>query len=47
MHPSLDQVRKLFEEGKYKRIPLMLEMLSDSYTPIEVMKIIRNVSNQC
>ena len=47
MHPSLDKVRKLFEEGKYKRIPLMLEMLSDSYTPIEVMKIIRNVSNQC
>lgn len=47
MHPSLDQVRKLFEEGKYKRIPLMLEMLSDSYTPIEVMKTIRNVSNQC
>lgn len=47
MYPSLDQVRKLFEEGKYKRIPLMLEMLSDSYTPIEVMKIIRNVSNQC
>ena len=47
MHPSLDEVRKLASTGKYKRIPVMMEMLSDSFTPIEVMRIIRNASHQC
>ena len=47
MHPSLDEVRRFSEEGDYKRVPVMIEMLSDGYTPIEVMRIIRNASNQC
>ena len=47
MHPSLDEVRKIAATGKYKRIPVMMEMLSDSFTPIEVMRIIRNASHQC
>ena len=47
MHPSIDEVRNLSKKGDYKRIPVMIEMLSDGCTPIEVMRIIRNTSNQC
>ena len=47
MHPSIPEVRKLAETGEYKRIPVMMEILSDGYTPIEVMRIIRNTSQQC
>ena len=47
MYPSLEEVSKLADSGKYKRIPLMIELLSDSYTPIEVVRILKNVSYQC
>ncbi len=47
MHPSIDEVIKLAQNKEFKRIPVMLEMLSDEYTPIEVMRIIRNASHQC
>lgn len=47
MHPSIDEVSRLAATKEYKRIPVMIEMLSDEYTPIEVMRIIRNNSHQC
>ena len=47
MHPNLEQVRDLANTGEYKRIPVMIEMLSDSYTPIEVVRILREASHQC
>lgn len=47
MLPSIDEVIKLAQNKEFKRIPVMLEMLSDEYTPIEVMRIIRNASHQC
>ncbi len=47
MHPSLEQVISLAETKKYKRIPVMTEILSDSFTPIEVVRILRNASHQC
>ena len=34
--PSLDEVKKISENGDYKRIPVAYELFSDIATPIEV-----------
>ncbi|MDC7277914.1 anthranilate synthase component I [Butyrivibrio fibrisolvens] len=47
MFPSLEEVKKLSESGEYKRIPVAIEMLSDSLTAIETVRILRNASHQC
>lgn len=47
MHPSIEEVLKLSLTGEYRRIPVMIEMLSDSYTPIELVRVLRQASNQC
>ncbi|WP_044933986.1 anthranilate synthase component I [Pseudobutyrivibrio sp. LB2011] len=47
MHPSLEQVKKLVKSGDYRRIPVMIEMLSDSFTPIEMVRILKAASHQC
>ena len=46
MYPEIEKVKELAADGKYKRIPVCQEMLSDSYTPIEVMRRLREVSRQ-
>lgn len=45
--PSLEKVRKIAETGKYNVVPVSIEMMSDIKTPIEVLKILKNVSNNC
>ena len=46
--PSLEEVKKIAEKGEYKAVPLSTEILSDICTPIEAMKILKNVStNYC
>lgn len=47
MYPELTLVKELAASGEYKRVPVCLEMLSDQYTPIEVMRRIREASRQC
>lgn len=47
MFPSLEEVKILAESGDYKRIPVAIEMLSDSLTAIETVRILRNASHQC
>ncbi|SDB05179.1 anthranilate synthase component 1 [Pseudobutyrivibrio sp. YE44] len=47
MFPSLEEVLELAEDKSYKRIPVAIEILSDSFTPIEVVRILRKASNQC
>ena len=47
MRPSFEQVEALAKSGEYNRIPVMIEMLSDSFTPIEVVRILRKASHQC
>lgn len=47
MFPSLEEVLRLANENKYKRIPVAIEMLSDSLTTIEAVRILRNASHQC
>jgi len=47
MYPDLETVKMIAAEGDYKRIPVCREMLSDRYTPVEVMRSIREASRHC
>ena len=38
---------KIAATGKYNVLPVSMEMLSDFTTPIETMKILKNVSTHC
>ena len=45
--PSLEEVRTIAADGKYKVLPVSCEILSDVCTPIEALKILKNVSTHC
>lgn len=45
--PSSDDVRKIAESGEYKVLPVSCEILSDICTPIEALRILKNVSTHC
>lgn len=45
--PTSDEVKRIAEEGNYKVFPVSYELLSDFITPIETMKILKNVSSHC
>lgn len=45
--PSIDEVKKLADSGEYKVLPVSCEILSDICTPIEAIKILKNVSTHC
>ena len=47
MFPSKEEVLKLASAGKYRRIPVAKEILSDRFTPVEVMRTLRAQSNHC
>ncbi|MBR5952722.1 MAG: anthranilate synthase component I [Pseudobutyrivibrio sp.] len=47
MFPSIEEVIRLAKENKYRRIPVAIEILSDSLTTIEAVRILRNASHQC
>ena len=47
MYPDLQTIRKLAADGAYRRVPVMRELYSDSYTPVEVMRRLRGASRQC
>ena len=47
MYPSLDKVKEIAASGDYRRIPVCREMLSDRYTPVEVMRTLRKASRHC
>lgn len=42
--PSVDEVRELAKSGKYDVVPVSCEILSDFTTPIETIRILKNVS---
>ena len=42
--PALEEVRKYAEDGKYRVLPVSCELLSDAYTPIEVLRKLKQVS---
>ena len=45
--PTLADVRKIASDGTYKVIPVSCEILSDFITPVEAIKILKNVSMHC
>lgn len=45
--PNIDEVKRIAQCGKYKVLPVSCEILSDICTPIEAMKILKNVSTHC
>ena len=45
--PTLSDVKKIAATGQYHVLPVSLEILSDFTTPIETMKILKNVSTHC
>ena len=42
--PGLDEVKRIAATGQYDVLPVSCEMLSDFLTPIEALKILKNVS---
>ena len=42
--PTLSDVKRIAATGEYKVLPVSLEILSDFTTPIETMKVLKNVS---
>ncbi len=47
MTMTLDELKSIKAEGKYDIAPVSLEMLSDMRTPIQVLRILKNVSDHC
>ena len=45
--PSLEEVKELCGSCDYKRIPISYELFSDIATPIEVLRILKGISNHC
>ncbi len=45
--PEFSDVKKIADEGIYNVLPVSTEILSDFTTPIETMKILKNVSIHC
>ena len=45
--PSLNEVKTIAASGRYRVLPVSCEILSDFTTPIEVMRILKNVSTHC
>ncbi|MDO5348620.1 MAG: anthranilate synthase component I [Lachnospiraceae bacterium] len=44
---TMEEVRNLAAGGAYKRVPISRELYADRKTPIEVLRILRKVSNHC
>ena len=45
--PSLPQVKAIAAQGQYWALPVHCEILSDFLTPIEALRILKNVSTHC
>ena len=47
IYPNLEEVYQLSKNKEYKRIPILFDLFSDSKTPIEVLRILKNKSKHC
>jgi len=45
--PDLGVIREIAASGEYKVLPVSCEILSDICTPIEAIKILKNISTHC
>ncbi|MCR5467795.1 MAG: anthranilate synthase component I [Lachnospiraceae bacterium] len=46
-YPTIETLRQLKSEGEYNIAPVCMEILSDFTTPIETMRVLKNVSSHC
>ena len=44
---TLEEAKKLAEDKTYGRIPLTREIYSDIRTPMEVLRVLKQVSTHC
>ncbi len=47
IQPTLSKVKEIAATDRYNVLPVSLEIFSDFTTPIETMKILKNVSTHC
>ncbi|MDE6747671.1 MAG: chorismate-binding protein [Lachnospiraceae bacterium] len=47
IQPELNVLKELQKQNEYKSVPVSMEILSDIRTPIEVLRILKNVSSHC
>ena len=47
IQPTLDEVKTTAAAGRYEGLPVSCEILADICTPIEALKILKNVSTHC
>ena len=45
--PALEKVLEIADTGRYDILPVSMELLADIKTPIEVLRILKNVSSHC
>ena len=45
--PTLEEVKKIAQTGQYQVLPVSCEILSDICTPMEALKVLKNVSTHC
>lgn len=45
--PTIERVMEIANEGKYNILPVSCEILSDICTPVQALKILKNVSSHC
>ena len=44
--PSLEEVARIAKTGNYARVPVCMEIMSDTFTPTEVLRIVRKAGRQ-
>ena len=47
MRPEFKEAVKIVATGEYKCIPVSLELYADQYTPLMVLRKLKNVSRHC
>ena len=45
--PTLQEVKKIISAGEFKVVPISCELMADICTPIEVLRVLKNVSAHC
>ena len=45
--PSLEETTQIAKSGQYSVIPMSMELYSDMFTPIDILKKLKNVSKHC
>lgn len=47
INPTLKEVKEIFSTGEFKVVPISCELPADVCTPIEVLRILKNISPHC